>query len=123
MLDTSVRIGTGIQRQFIERIQMTGLAASASIRDPNHAIRYLQPRFVALNSRTIHYFLSIIELMIRSRHRRKTWDFVQRSLRFGEDFTNIGGIDLQFSHLIPFDPSFRIAPEQDACREGTERLT
>ena len=40
--------------------------------------------------------------------RAKTRDFVRRSLLRGEDFTNIGGIDLQFSHLIGYEPRFRI---------------
>jgi hypothetical protein len=100
---------TAQQRAFLDRVRMTGL-------DPldragaDAAIARIRRHFTALHRRGHPaYAATLLTLLARSRHRRKTADFVRRSLLRGEDFTNIGGVDLQLSHLIGFEPRFRLA--------------
>lgn len=100
---------TAAQRGFLARVRMTGL-------DPldragaDAAIGTIRRHFTALHRRgSPGYAASLLTLLARSRHRRKTADFVRRSLLRGEDFTNIGGVDLQLSHLIGYEPKFRLA--------------
>lgn len=102
------RVGTSEQSRFLARLEMRGLTPLASIADADAAISRLRHWFLALHREGASYPLTLLELLLRSRYRRKTLQFIGRSIRLGEDFTNIGGIDLQLSHLIRFYPSFQL---------------
>lgn len=102
------------QAAFIGRIRVQGLVP-ATREQADAAILELRPRFVALHRRGHSaYARALLELLIRSSDRVKTLRFIRRSLLRGEDFTNIGGIDLQFSHLLRFYPTFTLAPAAQA---------
>jgi hypothetical protein len=74
----------------------------------------LRRSFTALHrSGSPRHLGTLAVLLARSGHRRKTASFVRRSLLQGEDFTNIGGVDLQLSHLIGFEPRFTITSDRD----------
>jgi hypothetical protein len=100
---------TPLQRDFLSSVQMSNLSTSFDQETADDIIAGLRSHFVALHRRgSLGYFATLATLLARSRYRGKTMDFVRRSLVRGEDFTNIGGIDLQFSHLIGYEPRFRI---------------
>jgi len=93
----------------VRRVQLSGFAPLTNPIDADRQITRLRSRFRALHDRrSARYVLTLVELLCCSRHRRKTLDFLRRSAVWGEDFTNIGGMDLQFSHLIDFHPSFTL---------------
>lgn len=107
--DGSAPEPTAPQRDFLARVRMTGLDPLGPAR-ADAAIATIRRHFTALHRRgRPGYALTLLTLLARSRYRRKTADFVRRSLLRGEDFTNIGGVDLQLSHLIGFEPRFRLA--------------
>lgn len=112
---TSRRESTPEQNSFIRRIQMKDLVPMRSIADADKVITTLRARFASLHTRGPSCAWALIELLVRSRHRQKTIQFVKRKIRQGEDFTNVGGIDLEFSHLIRFYPAFNIDSESSAC--------
>ena len=108
--DTPYRSGTIQQSDFVRRLNVYGLKRLSSIGEADEVIRRMRRWFLILNRRSANYPLVLLELLTRSNHRRKTLEFIGRSVRLGEDFTNIGGIDLQLSHLIRFYPQFSISP-------------
>lgn len=108
LADSAHYTGTAQQHSFLARLQMRALPRFASMASADTAIRKLRWRFVALNRRGPEYPLVLLELLVRSRYRRRTTRFLRMSLLRGEDFTNIGGIDLQFSHILGFYPAFRL---------------
>ncbi|WP_166021049.1 glycosyltransferase [Streptomyces chilikensis] len=115
---------TAVQRAFLERLRMRDLDVPRDRAAADEMITGLRRSFTALHRRgTPGYLATLAVLTARSRHRRKTASFVRKSLFHGEDFSNIGGVDLQLSHLIGFEPRFTIAPAghgasdhgEDAC--------
>ncbi|MCC5669494.1 glycosyltransferase [Nostoc sp. CHAB 5784] len=111
------------QTRFISRIQMNELALSPNI-NTDAVLQKLCTKFVALHRRDhISYGLALLELLAHSRYLSKTWEFVRRSIVKGEDFTNIGGIDLQFSHLLQLYPWFRLISEASTQDKNTQEET
>ncbi|MFJ9929353.1 glycosyltransferase [Streptomyces misionensis] len=109
---------TPVQRAFLGRLGMRGL----DIPDRDGADRMidaLRRSFTALHQRgTPRHLATLALLLARSGYRRKTAEFIRKNVFHGEDFSNIGGVDLQLSHLIGFEPRFTIAPVapgEDAC--------
>ena len=103
------RPGTQIQKDFIGRVIMHDLHFATDRTPVDRLIERLRRRFVALHSwYQPCYLIALAELLAQSRWPGKTVQFIRRSVLRHEDFTNIGGIDLQFSHLLGFYPSFSI---------------
>ncbi|MEU8353335.1 glycosyltransferase [Streptomyces sp. NPDC048845] len=106
---------TGVQRDFISRIRTAGLRSVPGPAQADALISRIRGPFVALHERgRPGYFATLATLLARSRHRGKTVSFLRKSLLHGEDLSNIGGIDLQLSHLIGHEPRFRIAAARTA---------
>lgn len=106
-----------LQNQFINSVNMTGLVLHPST-DWDAIIERLRTCFVALHKQgCLSYYYVLFKFLVCSRYPKKTWNFIKRSIYMGEDFTNIGGIDLQFSHLIQFYPSFRLLPFNTSFKE------
>ncbi|MDQ5822820.1 MAG: glycosyltransferase family 4 protein [Chloroflexota bacterium] len=104
-----LRATTSLQRDFLARVTVHDLPQPEDGPDTDRLIERLRQRFVALHSRyKPRHLLALLELVLHSTYRRKTLQFASDSLFKGEDFTHIGGIDLQFSHLLRFYPSFEI---------------
>jgi glycosyltransferase involved in cell wall biosynthesis len=111
---------TAVQRAFLKRLRMRGLDIPPDRAAADRMIGTLRRSFTALHRRgTPRHLTTLALLLARSRYRRKTAAFVRKSLLHGEDFSNIGGVDLQLSHLIGFEPRFTFAPDsdhgEDAC--------
>jgi hypothetical protein len=105
---------TAVQRAFLDRLRMRGLDVPPDRAAADEMITGLRRSFTALHRRgTPRYLATLAVLLARSRYRRKTAAFARKSLFHGEDFSNIGGVDLQLSHLIGFEPRFTIAPDSD----------
>jgi glycosyltransferase involved in cell wall biosynthesis len=116
----SPRTGTLDQQRFIESLRMVGLDVPLSQTVADRAIQDLRTKFVNLHRRSsIAYPATLAELLVRSRYRAKTLQFIRRSALRGEDFTNIGGVDLQFSHLLRFYPTFKLV---DVTRDIESRV-
>jgi len=99
------------QAAFVDSVRMQGLDIPATTRNADAVIAVLRDRFVTLHRRGHpRYWLTLADLLYRSRYRAKTAKFAYHSAVHGQDFTNIGGIDLQLSHLPAFYPSFTLAP-------------
>jgi hypothetical protein len=102
---------TAVQRAFLARLRMRDLDVAPDRATADRMISRLRRSFTALHrSGSPRYLATLAELLARSGYRRKTAEFVRRSLFRGEDFSNIGGVDLQLSHLIGFEPRFTLAP-------------
>lgn len=105
---------TAVQRAFLDRLRMRGLKVPADPAAADRMIGKLRRSFTALHrSRTPQHLGTLAMLLARSGYRRKTASFVRKSLFHGEDFTNIGGVDLQLSHLIGFEPRFTITSHSE----------
>ncbi|WP_151769708.1 glycosyltransferase [Streptomyces abyssomicinicus] len=105
---------TAVQRAFLDRLRMRDLDVPPDRAAADEMITGLRRSFTALHRRgTPRYLATLAVLLARSRYRAKTAAFVRKSLFHGEDFSNIGGVDLQLSHLIGFEPRFTIAPDSD----------
>jgi hypothetical protein len=108
------REATKRQCRFVSALSINNLEIGSNARDIDAAITALRKPFVTLNRRLKgRHVLTLFHLLHMSRNRRKTANFAIRNLVNGEDFTNIGGIDLQFSHLLCFYPSFTLRPTTD----------
>ncbi|SHM91686.1 glycosyltransferase [Actinacidiphila paucisporea] len=105
---------TAVQQAFLDRIRMRGLDLPPDPTTADRMIGRLRHSFTALHRRgTPRHLATLAVLLARSGYRRKTASFARKSLFHGEDFTNIGGVDLQLSHLIGFEPRFTITPHRD----------
>jgi glycosyltransferase involved in cell wall biosynthesis len=105
---------TPVQKAFLDRLRMRDLDIAPDRATADRMIEGLRRPFTALHRRgTPQYLLTLAVLLARSRYRGKTAAFLRKSLFHGEDFSNIGGVDLQLSHLIGFEPRFTIAPGTD----------
>lgn len=80
----------------------------------DRSIRRLRQQFITLHQRGPSYAWTVLALFGRSRYKRKTLAFMGRSLFKREDFTNIGGIDLEFTHSLGFYPWFKIRDMTEA---------
>jgi len=110
-VSSAMRPGTVLQRSFIDRVEASDLTRPINPEEAMRAIGRLIGPFLRLNGRGVSRLAMLGELTWKSRHRRKTIEFARRAIGRGEDFTNIGGVDLQLSHLLQFYPWFRIAPD------------
>lgn len=111
---------TAVQRAFLRRLRMRDLEVPPDRATADRMIGKLRRSFTALHrSGTPQHLATLAVLLARSGYRRKTAAFLRKSLFHGEDFSNIGGVDLQLSHLIGFEPRFTIAPDsgqgEDSC--------
>ncbi|TDC42716.1 glycosyltransferase [Micromonospora sp. KC213] len=105
---------TAVQQAFLDRLRMRGLDLPPDPAAADRMISKLRRSFTALHrTGTPRHLGTLAMLLARSGYRRKTASFVRKSLFHGEDFTNIGGIDLQLSHLIGFEPRFTITSHRD----------
>lgn len=109
--DPETRTAASEARSFIARVQVDGMdpvsgpavmdeMLSASQGHLKNLHRHLGPSYLGALARTLWV----------SPDRARTGAFIRRSVLHGEDFTNIGGIDLQLSHLLGFAPTFAIGP-------------
>jgi len=57
---------------------------------------------------SFRYYKALIRLIMASSMRHRTVQFVRRSVHWREDLTNIGGMDMEFAHLLLFAPSYRL---------------
>lgn len=105
------RNATERQCRFVRTLSIDNLGIKSNASNIDAAIASLRAPFVILSRRIRgRQILTLLHLLYASRNRRKTLNFAIRNLIKGEDFTNIGGVDLQFSHLIEFYPSFTLSP-------------
>jgi glycosyltransferase involved in cell wall biosynthesis len=105
---------TAIQQAFLDRLRMRGLNLPPDPAAADRMIAKLRRSFTALHrGGTPRHLGTLAMLLARSGYRRKTASFVRKNLFHGEDFTNIGGVDLQLSHLIGFEPRFTITSHGD----------
>jgi glycosyltransferase involved in cell wall biosynthesis len=105
---------TAVQQAFLDRLRMRELDIPPDRATADRMISKLRRSFTALHrSGTPQYLTTLAMLLARSRYRSKTAAFIRKSLFHGEDFSNIGGVDLQLSHLIRFEPRFTFAPDSD----------
>ncbi|MGH3941137.1 MAG: glycosyltransferase [Pseudonocardiaceae bacterium] len=63
---------------------------------------------------SLRYYKALSRLILASPTRRRTAQFVGRSVRWGEDLTNIGGMDMEFAHFLLFAPGYRLEGESNA---------
>lgn len=97
------------QTRFIKAISMSGLQLPKDINSANQFCDAFKSLLITLHDfGSARYYSALIHLFLASSHRMKTLNFIQRSLRLREDFTNVGGIDLQLSHIVRFYPHFSI---------------
>ena len=105
------KTGTTIEAAFRRRLQLFDFPPVLEVAAANAAIGHMRSVFTGLHQRRrMSYWRSMAQLLTVSEHRDKTLSFIRRSVLRGEDFTNIGGVDLQLAHLIRYYPSFTIGP-------------
>jgi glycosyltransferase involved in cell wall biosynthesis len=100
------------QRQFIRSVSISGLNEISNIVEADDVISELRHFLITIQDfGSPTYYTALLELLIRSRYRAKTLNFIRRSINLHEDFTNIGGIDLQMAHIIKFYPHFNLSSQ------------
>lgn len=100
------------QGRFIRSVFIRGLEQLSSVVEANNIISELRNFFTTIQDfGSPKYYMALAKLLIQSRYPAKTLNFVQRSTNLHEDFTNIGGIDLQMAHIIKFYPHYIISPQ------------
>ena len=102
-------VSTEIQNQFIQAITISDLEVLNDKASGDQICRALCKFLAAVQDYgNTRYYASLLHLFLISNHKAKTLDFIKRSLTVQEDFTNVGGIDLQMSHFLKFYPHFHI---------------
>jgi hypothetical protein len=108
------KVGTPVEAAFRRRLQLFDFPPLLDVDAANAAIGRLRTVFTGLHRRrTMSYWGSLAYLFAVSENRDKTLGFMRRSVLRGEDFTNIGGVDLQLAHLIRYYPSFTIGASHE----------
>lgn len=102
------------QKEFLESMCITGIGTQLSPEAASAIISRLMATFVSLHGgRAPRYYLALARLLLNSNHSQRTLAYVRGSLR-GEDYSRIGGVDVELAHLCDFYPSFelqrRLAP-------------
>lgn len=106
-------IATEQQRQFIRSVSISELNKISSMIQADNIISELRHFLITIQDYgSPKYYTALVELLIRSRYRAKTLRFIRRSIKLHEDFTNIGGIDLQMAHIIKFYPYFNLSSQE-----------